>query len=64
MGSSIVETSRLTSSASLPSVYGDKTSTVGPLIFILQKTAEKERTSLNKGHLSVQAETHTVVVML
>lgn len=51
MGSSMAETSRVTSSASLPSAYGD---TAGPLIFTLQKTAEKEQTSPNK-YISVQA---------
>lgn len=59
MGSSIAGTSRVTSSASLPSVYGDKASTAGPLIFTLQKTAEKERASLNKSHLSVLASSKT-----
>ncbi|MCJ1344387.1 hypothetical protein MMC31_002590 [Peltigera leucophlebia] len=59
VGSSIAGTSRVTSSASLPSVYGYKTSTAGPLIFTLQKTAEKGRASLNKSHLSVQASSKT-----
>ena len=55
MGSSIAETSPVMSSASLPSVYGDITSTAGPWTITLQRTTEKERTSLNKGNLSVQA---------
>lgn len=55
MGSSIAKTSRVTSSASLPSVYGDKPSTAGLLVFTLQKTAEKKETSLNKENPSVQA---------
>lgn len=54
MGSSIAKTSHVTSSASLPSVYGDKSSTAGSLVFTLQKTAEKKKTSLNKGNLSVK----------
>lgn len=54
MGSSIANTtSRVTSSASLPSVSGDKTSTAVLLVFTLQKTAEeKKETSLNKETIS------------
>lgn len=55
MGSSIAKTSRIKSSASLPSVYGDRPSTAGLLVFTLQKTAEKKETSLNKENLSAQA---------
>lgn len=55
MSSSIATTSRVTSPASLPSVYGDKPSTAGLLVFTLQKTAEKKETSLNKENPSVQA---------
>ncbi len=55
MSSSIATTSRVTSPASLPSVYGDKLSTAGVLVFTLQKTAEKKETSLNKENPSVQA---------
>lgn len=52
MTSSITKTSRVMSSASLPRVYEDNTSTAGPLIFNLQKTAKKKETTLNKGNLS------------
>lgn len=55
MGSSIAKTARVTSSASLPSVSGDKPSTAGLLAFTLQKTAEKKEISLNKESLSIQA---------
>lgn len=55
MGSSIPETFCVTRSTSLPSAYGDKTSTVGTLTFTLQKTAEKKETRLNKGHISLKA---------
>lgn len=52
MGSSIAKNSHIMSSASLPSVYEDNTSTAGPLVLNLQKTAKKKETSLNKGNLS------------